>query len=81
MRIDYISDTAVLGIIRDHPNIGADQIARIGYPALWDGSTEFRIAKRKLYTQLQKLKKYQQIENTGLIEHGPGRACTWRAVE
>ena len=80
MRVDYISDETVLEIIRDNPDIGAHDIARIGYPALWEEGSEFRAAKHKLYNQLQRLKKYNRIQSTGSVR-GDAKAYTWRAKE
>ena len=80
MRLDYISDETVLEIIRDNPDIGAHDIARIGYPALWEEGVEFRAAKHKIDTQLQRLKKYNKIQSSGTFTHA-SRAYTWRAVE
>lgn len=80
MRLDYISDETVLEIIRDNPDIGAHDIARIGYPSLWEEGVEFRAAKHKLYNQLQRLKKYNRIQSTGSVR-GDAKAYTWRAVE
>ena len=77
MRVEYIPEDTVLEIIRTHPDIMAHQITVIGYPALREGSAEFRSARYKTYNQLQRLK------NAGRIypSHTGSGAYRWRAAE
>ena len=76
----YVDTPKVMEIIRGHPDITAIELTAHAYPQYKPGSSDFRMARLRVYRQIQSLKTHGRIYRTGTV---PGTKDTgiWRAVQ